>query len=76
MFADYRVPQVLYHFGLIEYAESLKSHLRRFQRIKKNSEMETAIRGLSIYACEVSRTFLAFLNTIFLENCGGNREYK
>lgn len=53
MFADYRVPQVLYHFGLIEYKEYLKTYLRTLKPMKKNSEMEIAIRGLSIYACEV-----------------------
>jgi hypothetical protein len=53
MFADYRVPQVLYHFGILEYEEQLKRHLFDHKIIKKHSEMEIAIRGLSIYACEV-----------------------
>lgn len=53
MFADYRVPQVLYHFGILNYDETLIRHLRLLKPMKKNSEMEVAIRGLSIYACEV-----------------------
>ncbi|KAI6171009.1 Queuosine salvage protein [Aphelenchoides bicaudatus] len=54
MFADYRVPQVLYHFGILNYADSLTKHLKSLKLIKKNSEMETAIRGLSIFACETA----------------------
>jgi hypothetical protein len=53
MFADYRVPQVLYHFGLLTYKDSLLQHLHALKPMRKNCEMETAIRGLSIYACEV-----------------------
>jgi hypothetical protein len=53
MFADYRVPQVLYHFGILEYKDTLIRHLREFKPMKKNCEMETAIRALSIFACEV-----------------------
>jgi hypothetical protein len=67
MFADYRVPQVLYHFGILNYDDVLIQHLRALKPMKKNSEMEIAIRGLSIYACEVCYKW--HISTfVFLEN--------
>ncbi|KAI6216094.1 Queuosine salvage protein [Aphelenchoides besseyi] len=52
MFADYRVPQVLYHMGVLEYDEKLKKRLFEFKTLPHGHKYETAIRGLSIYAVQ------------------------
>ncbi|KAI6202541.1 ShKT domain and Neurotransmitter-gated ion-channel ligand-binding domain-containing protein [Aphelenchoides besseyi] len=52
MFADYRVPQVLYHMGVLEYNEKLKKRLLQFKTLPHGHKYETAIRGLSIYAVQ------------------------
>ncbi|ORX64492.1 hypothetical protein DL89DRAFT_272310 [Linderina pennispora] len=48
MFADYRVPQALYHFGALSYSERLFNYL-------DGHPWEVEIRGNSIWAVELIR---------------------
>lgn len=52
MFADYRVPQVLIHFGTLEYSKELMNTLRQNKILKNGDNMEVEIRGASIYIVE------------------------
>ena len=54
MFADYRVPQVLKFYNVIEYAEDLKSFLKRNAMLSSGARFEVEIRAASIVACNVS----------------------
>jgi hypothetical protein len=58
MFADYRVPQGLNYFGLIEYSDWLNCELRSRPHLKSGSEVECEIRGLSIVAIEKLKGFI------------------
>lgn len=64
IFADYRVPQALVYFGLIEYSPSLMQHLKEQEtdasRLFKNGEsLEVQIRGCSIWTAELLRQKIA-----------------
>lgn len=52
MFADYRVPQVLVHYGAIEYSTELLQILHTGILLKNGSEQEVEIRGASVYVVE------------------------
>ncbi|CAL7949951.1 unnamed protein product [Xylocopa violacea] len=52
MFADYRVPQVLVHFGAIRYNNPLLSRLHSDIELENGSDDEIEIRGCSIEAVE------------------------
>ncbi|XP_049541810.1 queuosine salvage protein [Anopheles darlingi] len=52
MFADYRVPQVLVHFGTLTYEDRLMSVLRDDTLLKNGCREEIEIRGASIYIVE------------------------
>lgn len=52
MFADYRVPQVLIHFGALEYNKELMKILKSDQILMNGHPMEVEIRGASIYIVE------------------------
>lgn len=52
MFADYRVPQVLVHYGAMEYSSELLQILNTGILLKNGSEQEVEIRGASIYVVE------------------------
>eukprot|EP00096_Caligus_rogercresseyi_P015606 TRINITY_DN8074_c0_g1_i1.p1 TRINITY_DN8074_c0_g1~~TRINITY_DN8074_c0_g1_i1.p1 ORF type:complete len:340 (+),score=77.06 TRINITY_DN8074_c0_g1_i1:74-1093(+) len=53
MFPDYRVPQSLQYFGVLEYSDELKRTLRDSSSLLPNgSPMEVEIRGVSIHAVE------------------------
>ncbi|PAV65351.1 hypothetical protein WR25_24647 [Diploscapter pachys] len=53
MFADYRVPQALAYLGVLEYSPELLSKLGPGKRLEAGSEEEVAMRGASIWACEL-----------------------
>ncbi|CAO3564222.1 unnamed protein product [Mortierella alpina] len=55
MFADYRVPQALYHFHCLQYSPELLQVLDRGQMLPNGSELEVEIRGNSIWAVELIR---------------------
>ncbi|XP_076235542.1 queuosine 5'-phosphate N-glycosylase/hydrolase [Calliopsis andreniformis] len=52
MFADYRIPQVLVHFGAIRYSNPLLSRLQCDVELENGSDDEIEIRGCSIEAVE------------------------
>ena len=52
MFADYRVPQVLVHFGAMRYSNPLLSRLQCDVELENGSDDEIEIRGCSIEAVE------------------------
>lgn len=52
MFADYRVPQVLVHYGAMEYSGELLQILNSGILLKNGCEQEVEIRGASIYVVE------------------------
>lgn len=52
MFADYRVPQALEHFGVLEYSDDLKEKLKLKEPLHPGHRIELEIRGTSIEATE------------------------
>ncbi|KAF9116151.1 hypothetical protein BGX27_004491 [Mortierella sp. AM989] len=55
MFADYRVPQALYHFHCLQYSHELLEILNRGEMLPNGSPLEVEIRGNSIWAVELIR---------------------
>jgi hypothetical protein len=51
-FADYKVPQVLRHLGVLRYAEPLARCIHDRQQIPRNHPYEVAIRAGTVQACE------------------------
>ena len=45
MFADYRVPQILLHLGVLEYSPSLLNKIKLKEEIPFGSEEENEIRA-------------------------------
>ncbi|XP_012535695.1 queuosine salvage protein [Monomorium pharaonis] len=62
MFADYRIPQVLVHYGTMRYSDSLMSKLKSDEPLKQGSREEVEIRACSIEAvervCDVVRSLI------------------
>jgi len=52
MFADYRVPQVLVHFGAMSYDDYLMQILQEDKILENGSPEEVEIRGTSIFIVE------------------------
>lgn len=55
MFADYRVPQVLVHFGALIYKDELMNDLKNDKLLLNGEPKEVEIRGASIYIVEVAK---------------------
>jgi hypothetical protein len=53
MFADYRVPQVLYHLGVLGYSEQLIDTIRNEIEIPSGHFNEIEIRGCTIRAVQL-----------------------
>lgn len=58
MFADYRVPQVLIYFNVMEYNEKLLNELRKDIILKNGDKYEVEIRGCSIHAVELLKEYI------------------
>ena len=54
-FADYKLPQVLRHFGVLVYHPSLAKRIDNQQLLEAGSEEEVEIRAATIWACELLR---------------------
>jgi hypothetical protein len=54
-FADYKVPQVLRHFGVLEYDPELANRIDNQERLDAGSEEEVELRAATIWACELLR---------------------
>ncbi|XP_074645142.1 queuosine 5'-phosphate N-glycosylase/hydrolase-like isoform X2 [Tubulanus polymorphus] len=53
MFADYRIPQVLAYFEVLEYSEELMNKLKKNEVLVSGSQLEVELRGSSIQAVEL-----------------------
>ncbi|CAO3613519.1 unnamed protein product [Cunninghamella echinulata] len=62
MFADYRVPQALYHLNLLEYTTELKNKLKNREILLSGSPEEIEIRGNSIWSVELVRRHIQSLS--------------
>ncbi|MBX5450529.1 queuosine 5'-phosphate N-glycosylase/hydrolase [Thermogemmatispora sp.] len=58
IFADYKLPQVLRHFGVLEYHPSLAEQIDQQEPIPAGSEEEIEIRATTVWACELLRQAL------------------
>jgi hypothetical protein len=54
-FADYKLPQVLRHFGILSYAPELARRIDYLELIEAGSEEEIEIRAATVWACELLR---------------------
>ncbi len=54
-FADYKVPQVLRHYGVLAYDPTLAARVDNQELIAAGSEEEVEIRAGTIWACELLR---------------------
>ncbi|WP_376793809.1 queuosine salvage family protein [Thermogemmatispora sp.] len=59
IFADYKLPQVLRHFGVLEYHPALADRIDRQEPLPAGSEEEVEIRAATVWACELLRQALA-----------------
>ncbi len=57
-FADYKVPQVLRHLGILGYAPELARRIDSQELLAEGSEEEIEIRAATIWACELLRRHL------------------
>jgi Potential Queuosine, Q, salvage protein family len=55
IFADYKLPQLLRHFGVLEYHPTLAERIDKQELLEPGSEEEVQIRATTIWACEVLR---------------------
>jgi hypothetical protein len=55
MFADYRIPQILRHVGILEYSEELSARIDNLELIPFGSEEESEIRAGTVIAVEELR---------------------
>lgn len=51
-FADYKLPQILNHYNILEYSPTLIKKLKNKEIIRKNSKIEIEIRANTIWAVE------------------------
>ena len=58
-FADYKVPQVLRRFGILDYAPALTDRIARRDLIPAGSAPEVEIRAATVWACELLRQAVA-----------------
>ena len=52
MFADYRVPQVLRHLGIMEYSEALAIKIDSCEELSHGSTDEIEIRAATVVSVE------------------------
>lgn len=57
-YADYKLPQVLRHYNVLEYAPSLAETVDNQELIPSGSEEEIEIRANTLWACELLRRAL------------------
>lgn len=58
-FADYKVPQILRRFGILDYHPELAAAIVRYELIPPGDEREVEIRAATIWAIELLRRALA-----------------
>ncbi len=55
IFADYKLPQLLRHFGVLEYHPTLAERIDRQELLEPGGEEEVQIRAATVWACEFLR---------------------
>ena len=55
IFADYKLPQVLRHYGVLEYRRSLAERVDKQELLAAGGEAEVELRAATIWACELLR---------------------
>ena len=55
IFADYKLPQLLRHSGVLEYHPTLAERIDRLELLEMGSEEEVQIRAATVWACELLR---------------------
>lgn len=55
IFADYKLPQVLRHYTILEYHPALAERVDNQELLEQGSEEEIEIRAATIWACELLR---------------------
>ncbi len=55
IFADYKLPQILRHYGVIVYHPTLAQRIDNHELLEPGSEEEVEIRAGTIWACELVR---------------------
>jgi len=55
IFADYKLPQLLRHFGVLVYHPTLAERIDKLELLKPGSEEEVEIRAATVWACESLR---------------------
>lgn len=83
-FADYKLPQVLRHAGILEYENSLAEKVDRTDLLKPGSREEIEIRSSTIWAVELIRkelgdrgkNFMAFEIDWLLWNLGQDDRFR
>ncbi len=61
IFADYKIPQILRAFGVLEYVPSLKEKIDNYEILTSGSQEEIEIRASTIWAGELIAFFSGFL---------------
>jgi hypothetical protein len=54
-FADYKVPQILRHYGILRYSETLAAKVDNFIELEAGASEEVEIRASAIWAVELMR---------------------
>ena len=54
-FADYKLPQVLRHFEVLEYDPTLAKHIDNQELLEQGGEEEVELRAATVWACELLR---------------------
>lgn len=57
-FADYRIPQLLEHLGILKYSPELKDRITNRNEIESGSEMELEVRSCCVQAVSKIQTVL------------------
>jgi len=57
-FADYRLPQVLRHYGILTFEPKLAKKIDNYVLIKAGTREETEIRAATVWACELLKNKL------------------
>jgi len=55
IFADYKLPQVLRHYGVLEYHPGLAARVDNQELLQPGGEEEVELRAATIWACELLR---------------------
>jgi hypothetical protein len=62
IFADYKLPQVLRHYGVLEYSSELAQCIDNQELLQSCGEEEVELRAATIWACELLRREMSQLS--------------